>query len=1111
MGFWTVFLLVLALAVSGAVAVSAFRHRILFRMASRNATRRPRQTSTVIAGLMIGTAIISAALVAGDSAGFAIRGLVYEALGDVDETVRQETFGFFPEDVYDEFLADPESEFFDGISANLIWDVTVTNEETDLFEPRVTSVGFQPNRDKDFRPFIIDGKNNDGTGLPAGQVIISDDLAASLEAGAGDTLHVRYSLPVDPIRPVINEYNGTLTTAGGALDIPLIPVLENPSSDYYTVIIEENATELVAAVAWAGPSSLSVNLASPSGAAFANSTLTGVSPNVLRVSDPEPGVWELEVTSTAAANTPYYAATVALYPAYNFQDLAGISIPEGFAPFMELLGNTTPREIDLTVWAVTDGGRGEQFDFDEAFWMNLDESQQMLAREGQINVIKFSNPGGIISGRDSTDEALVILNGTLGRVQAEMQDPAVDALSANPVKRDFIEFADEQGQTLTGLLIFAGSLTVITGLLLIINIFTMLAEERRPELGMARAVGLMRADLIRLFAYEGSLYAVAAAAVGSILGLGLAGVMVSFINTIIQSFEADFPPIAFVVRIDRILVAFSVGALLTFATIFMASRRIARLNIVRAIRQIDEPEKTGGKWQVYAGVPLAIISTLVVTWAWFSTFEYKFSIQVFGAVGIALGLALALRRYTLKRRLYPLLSAALFGYYTLTYFLIGDYQNIEEANIVGPIRGVILTLAVVVILSYFEWGPKTMGRLVSRLKSMRAIGLPAFSYPQHKRFRTGMTLAMFSIVILSIGFFSIFGALFQTPAERQTGGYHVEAYTTLDVDDLADYDRGLLPDVIEAEVHVLEFFNPEPDFITVNGEGVGSFGPPGHSIYGVDEKFVESNNFRLLWRMAEFETDKEVYEAALAGDGVVVSYRYSTGEKNQDLYFEVGDTLTINQGANKFDYKIIGIQEQFHFNGVWLPKDFVQQNFGASLDNLFLYKLNEGTDATAFAKDLERNYRDVGMDAKDLEQHVKKEQETFDQILSAMKLFLGLGLIIGILSLGIVTSRSVLERRQEIGVMRAIGYTPSMIRRIFITEVTVVVAVGSIVGVACSILVTFGLWYAIIKDLQYPYVIPWADIGILLLVSYAFAILATLLPIRRASKTAPAEALRYIE
>ena len=69
MGPWVWILLTLALGASIAIGVEAIRRPILFRMAARNASRRPRQTSTVIAGLMIGTAIISAALVAGASTG----------------------------------------------------------------------------------------------------------------------------------------------------------------------------------------------------------------------------------------------------------------------------------------------------------------------------------------------------------------------------------------------------------------------------------------------------------------------------------------------------------------------------------------------------------------------------------------------------------------------------------------------------------------------------------------------------------------------------------------------------------------------------------------------------------------------------------------------------------------------------------------------------------------------------------------------------------------------------------------------------------------------------------------------------------------------------------
>src|SRR4029077_16330332 len=132
-------------------------------------------------------------------------------------------------------------------------------------------------------------------------------------------------------------------------------------------------------------------------------------------------------------------------------------------------------------------------------------------------------------------------------------------------------------------------------------------------------------------------------------------------------------------------------------------------------------------------------------------------------------------------------------------------------------------------------------------------------------------------------------------------------------------------------------------------------------------------------------------------------------------------------------------------------------------EDLFLYRLAPGVDAGDAAKILEKDYRDVGLDAKASREEVLREQETFRQILGAMKLFLGLGLVVGVLSLGIVTSRSVLERRQEIGMLRALGYRRAHIRRIFFTEMTFTLALGAPIGVACAIVLTYGLWYSLVR------------------------------------------------
>ncbi|MFA5944870.1 MAG: FtsX-like permease family protein, partial [Candidatus Thermoplasmatota archaeon] len=94
---------------------------------------------------------------------------------------------------------------------------------------------------------------------------------------------------------------------------------------------------------------------------------------------------------------------------------------------------------------------------------------------------------------------------------------------------------------------------------------------------------------------------------------------------------------------------------------------------------------------------------------------------------------------------------------------------------------------------------------------------------------------------------------------------------------------------------------------------------------------------------------------------------------------------------------------------------------------------------------------------------------------------------------------------------RALGFTGRQVRRIFFIEVSFTLLLGALIGLACAFVVTYGLWFSIIRELNYPYVIPWGEIGILLAVSYVVALLATAAPIRRSSKVAPAEALRYLD
>jgi len=124
-------------------------------------------------------------------------------------------------------------------------------------------------------------------------------------------------------------------------------------------------------------------------------------------------------------------------------------------------------------------------------------------------------------------------------------------------------------------------------------------------------------------------------------------------------------------------------------------------------------------------------------------------------------------------------------------------------------------------------------------------------------------------------------------------------------------------------------------------------------------------------------------------------------------------------------------------------------------------------------------------------------------------LFLGLGavaLLVGGIGVANIMVISVLERRSEIGLRRALGATKGHIRAQFLSEAILLAAIGGAVGVALGALAT--AIYALTKG--WAIVIPtlaWAGgLGAAVLIG----VIAGLLPAIRAARMAPTEALRTV-
>jgi putative ABC transport system permease protein len=126
--------------------------------------------------------------------------------------------------------------------------------------------------------------------------------------------------------------------------------------------------------------------------------------------------------------------------------------------------------------------------------------------------------------------------------------------------------------------------------------------------------------------------------------------------------------------------------------------------------------------------------------------------------------------------------------------------------------------------------------------------------------------------------------------------------------------------------------------------------------------------------------------------------------------------------------------------------------------------------------------------------------------------FMGLGLIVGVAALGVISARAVVERRQHIGVLRAIGFQQRMVQATFLVESSIIALTAIVVGAALGLLLSYNLIADQHDSPSYDNVtlaIPWLNLGVIFLIVYVIALLTTLAPARRAARIYPAEALHY--
>jgi putative ABC transport system permease protein len=780
-----------------------------------------------------------------------------------------------------------------------------------------------------------------------------------------------------------------------------------------------------------------------------------------------------------------------------------------------------PRSIPATVRDVVryDGGGTTA----SGAMMALAAAQRLLRAPGRIKEVLVSNRGGAESGAGRSHAVVERLRPVLAPLQLEAKTTKADAL------RD----ADKAGSAFMAFFTTFGSFSIAAGILLIFLIFVMLAAERRSELGIARAVGTRRGHLVQLFTFEGAAYDLAAALIGALLGAIVAYGMVALMAKALGSQGFD---VQYAVTVRSLLVAYALGVLLTLVVVAVSAWRVSRMTVATAIRNLPEPGVPRRRRRLafaFAGLALGALMTASGASA--------------GQVTpLMLGLSLVLIA------LVPLLQAAGVperiaftgtGLAVVVLWMLpwsvweAVFGKLAMNFSVWIAGGLIVVIGAVWIIMYnAQLLSAAAVAVLGRWRRLAPMLRTSMAYPLSAKFRSGITLAMFTLVVFTLvtGTTSSgsFVHVFQD-AKTFGGGFDVRASSS----PAAPIDNMRAAIARAPSVHPRDFMVvASQSLLPADARQLGTGRPyESYPLRGFDRAFLGHTTYRMGAIARGYGSSRAVWDAIAAHRGLAVvdslivprrqNFNFNavpskfkvTGFELEDKTFAPIPLLVRDpQTGRRVRLTVIGVLSDtvpIEMAGIWTSQATAAAAFpGRVRPTSHYFALRPGVDAKATAKRIESAFLRSGMQAESIKKVMDdavRSSLTFNRLIQG---FMALGLIVGVAALGVISARAVVERRQQIGVMRAIGFRRRMVQISFLLESSFVALTAIVVGTGLGLLLANNI---IVDERKQPswehltLVVPWANLGIIFAAVYAVALLATWAPARRASRIRPAEALRY--
>tara|TARA_B100000029_G_scaffold171159_2_gene167433 strand:+ start:21384 stop:24938 length:3555 start_codon:yes stop_codon:yes gene_type:complete len=502
-----------------------------------------------------------------------------------------------------------------------------------------------------------------------------------------------------------------------------------------------------------------------------------------------------------------------------------------------------------------------------------------------------------------------------------------------------------------------------------------------------------------------------------------------------------------------------------------------------------------------------------------------------------------------KRVSMSLIGLIMFVFYSLPFDalenLTGELNGGPEMFILSGVS--LVAASVWVVMHNADVLVWIVNKIIGRWGSLRPVVKMAIAYPMSARLRTGLTLAMFSLVIFTMMIFAILinlGNVISDDPDKASGGFDIrgvikpelpidDPYAIIEQsgNDLSVSDFEVITSQARLRVEVRQ------------AEADSSF--KGARVRASDEDWLRKNQFEFThWDPAYGQTFEEIWQSvandpslAVVSAGIIRE-EDGWGPPRGDNVFQItgiepdkkgeisGVDITLRPPVGQatsdrlVTRKVVGVLDEF--------ADYFENNQGSSNDIYMHYsvleeisektipftdykfRITDPSRADELTRLLETAFIDHGMTAKSTSESIEQEQAQTNAFNQLFQGFMGLGLLVGVAALGVIAFRAVVERRQSIGMMRAIGYRARMVQMQFLMESGVVAILGSLIGIGLGTLIAWNIFKNISQESAgVTFSIPILNVAAIVLVAVVFSLLNTMLPARQASGIKPSEALRY--